>query len=231
MIIVNILKDNSTINLNILEPEINGYINRAVISFNLINCYYDKLIILNEELLAYRDLISSSSCPNLRNLNPSNKTEIDKHSSVYNYLVPYINNYANTIDEIMNNMRINVLTIGSKSFMMDKNIYLYELYLKKKKEINEFKLKFADYVNKTELIRSNSKDLYNFVIFLIICYIIIIIGIYIYLYIYPSLLFVIIFVIIMIIILIIFFTFKLGISTRMLADKYYWSILTLKKID
>lgn len=195
-------------------------------------CYKEKtdelLSIISTYVITYRTLISSCS---VRSLNPTLKNEIDKHASVYNFLVPYINNYANTIEEIMNNMRMNVLTLGNMSFIMDKNIYLYELYLKKKKEITEFKLKFTEYVNKTELVRSNSRDLYHFIIFLIITYIIIIIGIYIYLYLIPSLLIVIIFVIIMIIIVIIFFTFKLGVSTRMLADKYYWSMMTLKKID
>lgn len=196
-------------------------------------CYKEKtdtLLNLIITLINEKKLLIEN-CSSLRTLNPTNKIEIDKHSSVYNFLVPYINNYANTIEEIMNNMRMNILTLGNKSFIMDKNIYLYELYLKKKKEITEFKLKFTDYVNKTELVRSNSKDLYNFIIFLIITYIIIIIGIYIYLYLIPSLLFVIIFIIIMIIIVMIFFTFKLGVSTRMLADKYYWSMMTLKKID
>jgi len=233
--IMTILNDDTitsvNININQLNQEITRYINSANEKKNNIICYYNNINNLYEELLTFRNLIPSSSCSSLRTLNPTNKNEIDKHSSVYNFLVPYINNYANTIEEIMNNMRMNILTLGNKSFIMDKNIYLYELYLKKKKEITEFKLKFTDYVNKTELVRSNSKDLYNFIIFLIITYIIIIIGIYIYLYLIPSLLFVIIFIIIMIIIVMIFFTFKLGVSTRMLADKYYWSMMTLKKID
>jgi len=208
--------------------KIQTQINYANISKANLDCYLRRVNVLYDELLTFRTLISSCS---VRDLNPTLEDEINKHASVYNFLVPYINNYANTIEEIMNNMRMNVLTLGNKSFIMDKNIYLYELYLKKKKEITEFKLKFTDYVNKTELVRSNSKDLYHFIIFLIITYIIIIIGIYIYLYLIPSLLIVIIFVIIMIITVIIFFTFKLGVSTRMLADKYYWSMMTLKKID
>jgi len=207
---------------------INTYIANALRSKNNLDCYKNEANRLYQELLKYRDLISLCS---LRTITQTDKSQLDKHASVYNFLVPYINNYANTIDEIMNNMRMNVFTLGNKSFTMDSNIYLYNLYLKKKKDIDEFKLKFADFVNKTELVRGNSRDLYNFIIFLIIIYIIIIIGIYIYLYLYPSLLFVIIFVIIMMIIVVIFFTFKLGVSTRMLADKYYWSILTLKKID
>ena len=149
--------------------------------------------------------------------------------NIYNFLLPSINEYSNAYNELLNNMRLNVYTIGSKSFSQDANIYLYNLYVEKKRQLEINKVKLTNFFNMIEVIKKQINYLFN-IIFFIACFsIILLIALVIYSTAPHLYIFVIILCIVLISILMIYFTFAIIQPTRMIANKNYWAILNPSK--
>ena len=148
---------------------------------------------------------------------------------IYNLLLPYINEYSNAYNDLLNNMRLNNYTIGSKTFSQDANIYLYNLYLEKKRQIEINKIKLTNLFNMIEVIKKQINYLFN-IIFFIACFsIILLVSLVIYSTAPQLYLFVIILCVILISILMIYFTFAIVQPTRMIANKNYWAIINPSK--
>ena len=157
------------------------------------------------------------------------QTFINNHKTFYNKLLPKINEYSNAYNDLLNNMRLNVYTIGSKSFSQDANIYLYNLYLEKKRQIEINNVKLTNFFNMIEVIKKQINYLFN-IIFFIACFsIILLIALVIYSTAPHLYIFVIILCIVLISILMIYFTFAIIQPTRMIANKNYWAILNPSK--
>ena len=154
---------------------------------------------------------------------------INNHKNFYNKLLPFINEYSNAYNDLLNNMRLNNYTIGSKTFSQDANIYLYNLYLEKKRQIEINKIKLTNLFNMIEVIKKQINYLFN-IIFVIACFsIILLIALVIYSTAPELYLFVIILCVILISILMIYFTFAIVQPTRMIANKNYWAIINPSK--
>jgi hypothetical protein len=167
-------------------------------------------------------LISISTESNKRLFKENNK-------KIFNYLLPFINNYMNAYNDILNNMRLNVYTIGNKTFSQDANIYLYNMYLEKKRQIEVNNIKLTNLFNMIEIIKKQITYLFN-IIFLISCFsIILLIALVIY-SIAPQLyIFIIILCVILISMLMIYFSFAIIQPTRMIENKNYWASLNPSK--
>jgi hypothetical protein len=161
----------------------------------------------------------------------SNTTNLHKNNNIeiYNYLLPFINKYMNAYNDILNNMRLNVYTIGSKTYSQDANIYLYNMYLEKKRQIEVNNIKLTNLFNMIEIIKKQITYLFN-IIFLISCFsIILLIALVIY-SIAPQLyIFIIILCVILISMLMIYFSFAIIQPTRMIENKNYWASLNPSK--
>jgi Ca2+/Na+ antiporter len=105
---------------------------------------------------------------------------------------------------------------------MDENNYLYDIYLKQKKEVENLKVKFNKNLINDDDVDKNKNFLYNLVFSIIVLCIIILIAINIHLYVYKSVLLNAILVIFLMIFLIITNVFKIVQPTRMDNDKFYW---------
>jgi hypothetical protein len=126
-------------------------------------------------------------------------------------------------------MRLNVYTIGSKSFSQDANIYLYNLYVEKKRQLEINKVKLTNFFNMIEVIKKQINYLFN-IIFFIACFsIILLIALVIYSTAPNLYIFIIILCVVLISILMIYFTFAIIQPTRMIANKNYWAILNPSK--
>jgi len=145
------------------------------------------------------------------------------HATFYNKLLPEMNNYTTAYNELLNNMRININTIGSKSFSQDSNIYLYNLYLEKKRQIEQNRIKLTNLFNMIEILKKQINYLFNIVFFISCFAIILLISLVIYSTAPQLYIFVIILCIVLISILMIYFTFAIIQPTRMIANKNYWA--------
>ena len=126
-------------------------------------------------------------------------------------------------------MRLNINTIGSKTFSQDANIYLYNLYLEKKKQIEINKIKLTNFFNMIEVIKKQINYLFN-IIFFIACFsIILLIALVIYSTAPQLYIFIIILCVVLISILMIYFSFAIIQPTRMIANKNYWATLNPSK--
>ena len=156
----------------------------------------------------------------------SHKTNNNKF---YNLLITYINDYTNAITDIFNNMRMNIYTIGNKSFSQDANIYLYNLFLEKKKKIELNNIKSTNFFNMIEVIKKQIIYLFN-IVFVIACFIIILLLSLIIYSLVPHLyIYIIILCVVLIIILMIYFTFAIVQPTKMIANKNYWANINPSK--
>jgi hypothetical protein len=158
---------------------------------------------------------------------PTSKNNI--HKGFYNFLMPEMNKYANAYNELLNNMRININTIGSKSFSQDSNIYLYNLYLEKKRQIEHNKIKLTNLFNMIEIFKKQINYLFNIVFFISCFAIILLISLVIYSTDPHLYIFVIVLCVVLISILMIYFTFAIIQPTRMIANKNYWAIINPSK--
>ena len=153
----------------------------------------------------------------------------DNNKKVYNLLLPSINSYSNAYNDLLNNMRLNNYTIGSKTFSQDANIYLYNLYLEKKRQIEINKIKLTNLFNMIEVIKKQINYLFN-IIFVIACFaIILLVALVIYSTAPHLYIFVIILCVVLISILMIYFAFAIIQPTRMIANKNYWATLNPSK--
>jgi hypothetical protein len=114
-------------------------------------------------------------------------------------------------------------TIGSKTFSQDANIYLYNLYLEKKKLIESNKIKSINLFNFIEIIKKNMNYLNNIILIISLFSIILLISLIIYSIVPFLYIFIIVICIILISVLIIYFVFTIVQPTRMIANKKYWA--------
>jgi hypothetical protein len=169
--------------------------------------------------------------PNVIVVVPSSnkKSQRNNNIKVYNLLLPKINEYSNAYNDLLNNMRLNIYTIGSKTFSQDANIYIYNLYLEKKRQIEVNKVKLTNLFNMIEVIKKQINYLFN-VIFLIACIsIILLLALVIYSTAPQLLSFIIILCVVLILILMIYFAIAIIQPTRMIANKNYWANLNPSK--
>ena len=151
------------------------------------------------------------------------------HAAVYNSLQAKMNEYINAYTDLLNNIRVNINTVGSKTFSQDANIYLYNLYLEKKRQVEFNHIKLTNLFNMIEVIKKQINYLFN-IIFTIACFLIIIlIALVLYSTIPELYIFVIILCVILITILMIYFAYAIIQPTRMVANKNYWASLNPSK--
>jgi len=192
-------------------------------NYMYIECYKNQVNIEYTNILLLIDTIRVFNINNnLREFNPNSNTHIELHSRFYADLNRNMTEYINQINNLINNMSMNVYTIGSKTFIMDENNYLYDIYLKQKNEIENLKINFNKNLINNDNIDKNKNFLYNLVFSVIVLCIIILIAINIHLYVYKSILLNTILVIFLMIFLIITNVFKVVQPTRMDNDKFYW---------
>ena len=141
----------------------------------------------------------------------------------YNKFIPYINEYVNAYNDLLNNLRQNMYTIGSKSFSQDANIYLYNIYLEKKKLIESNNIKLTKLFNFIEIIKKHMNYLNNIILIISLFFIILLKSLIIYSILSISYIYIIIVAVILLIILMIYFTIVIIQPTRMVADKKYWA--------
>ena len=192
-------------------------------SFKYVNMY-EKFAISPTFVSAITTIIINGT-GTLITMDTTSNTNRNNHAKFYNLLLPYINDYSNAVNDLLNNLRMNVYTIGSKSFSQDGNIYLYNLYLEKKRQIENNKIKLTNLFNMIEIIKKQISYLFN-VVFFIACFaIILLICLVIYSTTPQLYIFVIILCIILITILMIYFAFAVIQPTRMIMNKNYWAIV------
>ena len=168
-----------------------------------------KYINLYEKFYSQPPLITKSS--------PSQNTEF------YNVISPYINKYIKAVKELLDDLRMNIYTVGSKSFSQDTNTYLYKYYLEKKKKNTNNNIKLTNLFNIIEVIKKQIIYLFN-IVFIIACFIIILlISLILYLIVPYLYIYIIILCVILITILMIYFAFAIIQPTRMIANKNYWA--------
>ena len=220
-----------------LETKNALYIILLIILIVITFLYYTnfKYVNLYEKFIGY-----DYNTPNIKILNTANpliliSTESDKrlfknnNKKIFNYLLPFINNYMNAYNDILNNMRLNVYTIGNKTFSQDANIYLYNMYLEKKRQIEVNNIKLTNLFNMIEIIKKQITYLFN-IIFLISCFsIILLIALVIYSTAPQLYIFIIILCVILISMLMIYFSFAIIQPTRMIENKNYWASLNPSK--
>ena len=145
------------------------------------------------------------------------------HIYLYNNLLPKINEYSNAYNDLLNNLRQNIYTNGSKSFSQDANIYLYNLYLEKNKLIESNNIKSIKLFNYIEIIKKHMNYLNNIILIISLFSIILLKSLIIYSIFSISYIFVIIILVIIITIIMIYFAFVIIQPTRMIANKKYWA--------
>jgi len=161
--------------------------------------------------------------------NATNNIDNKIHAAVYNSLQAKMNEYINAYTDLLNNIRVNINTVGSKTFSQDANIYLYNLYLEKKRQVEFNHIKLTNLFNMIEVIKKQINYLFN-IIFAIACFLIIIlIALVLYSTIPELYIFVIILCVILITILMIYFAYAIIQPTRMIANKNYWASLNPSK--
>jgi hypothetical protein len=143
------------------------------------------------------------------------------HAKFYNLLINSINYYTNAINDLFNNIRLYQYTIDNKTYSQESNSYLYNIFLEKKKQLENNKIKFTNYFNIIEIIKKQVYYLFN-ISFIIICLIIILlIALILYSILSSFYIFIIILCVIMITLLMIYYTFTVIQPTRLIADKIY----------
>jgi len=211
------------------------YIIILVILIVITYLYYTnfKYVNLYEKFAATQALSSiviSNGSSNSIIFSQTTPTHRNNHANFYNQLLPAANQYQNAINDLMNNLRMNVYTIGSKTFSQDANIYLYNLYLEKKRQLENNKIKLTNLFNMIEVIKKQINYLFN-IIFIIACFaIILLLALVIYSNAPQLYIFVIILCVVLISILMTYFAFAIIQPTRMIANKNYWAIVNPSKI-
>jgi hypothetical protein len=161
--------------------------------------------------------------------NPTDNFHVKTHAEVYNALQKNMNDYINAYNDLLNNTRVNINTVGSKTFSQDANIYLYNLYLEKKRQVEYNNIKLTNLFNMIEVIKKQINYLFN-IIFLIACFsIILLIALVLYSTTPQLYIFIIILCVILITILMVYFAYAIIQPTRMIANKNYWATLNPSK--
>jgi hypothetical protein len=192
----------------------NIYILLLVILIIITFIYYINFKYIN----LYENFVAIGSETNLISL-----SSLSDHATFYNDLLPAINEYSNAYNDLLNNMRVNINTIGNKTFSRDSNIYLYNLYLEKKRQVEYNHIKSTNLFNFIEVIKKNIDYLFN-IILIISCFtIILLISLIIYSIVPFLYIFIIVLCVVLITILMIYFTIVIIQPTRMIANKKYWA--------
>ncbi len=192
----------------------NIYILLLVILIIITFIYYINFKYIN----LYENFVAIGSETNLISV-----SSLSDHATFYNDLLPAINEYSNAYNDLLNNMRVNINTIGNKTFSRDSNIYLYNLYLEKKRQVEYNHIKSTNLFNFIEVIKKNIDYLFN-IILIISCFtIILLISLIIYSIVPFLYIFIIVLCVVLITILMIYFTIVIIQPTRMIANKKYWA--------
>jgi hypothetical protein len=201
------------------------YIITFIILLIITYLYYTnfKYVILYEK---YENL--TSDCTRTINL-PNTNTGRLNHANYYNKLLPYINRYTNAVDNLFNDLRMNIYTIGSKSFSQDANTIIYNVYLEKKRQLEMNNIKLTNLFNMIEIIKKQISYLFNFVFVIACLCLILLLGLVLYSSVPQLFVFIIILCVILITILMIYFAFAIIQPTRMIANKNYWAIVNPTK--
>jgi hypothetical protein len=193
-------------------------------NFKYVNLYENFASI---PMIALDDTTGNNLPIKIFNVNDNTHNKI--HAAVYNSLQAKMNEYINAYTDLLNNTRVNINTVGSKTFSQDANIYLYNLYLDKKRQVEFNHIKLTNLFNMIEVIKKQINYLFN-IIFAIACFLIIIlIALVLYSTIPELYIFVIILCVILITILMIYFAYAIIQPTRMIANKNYWASLNPSK--
>jgi hypothetical protein len=180
------------------------------------------------ELENNKTIISFSNCSTFIRFLNNNIVRLN-HASFYNNLLPKINEYSNSVNDLFNDLRMNVLTIGSKSFSQDANIIIYNVYLEKKRQLENNNIKLTNLFNMIEIIKKQISYLFNFVFIIACLCLILLLGLVLYSSVPQLFIYIIILCIVLITILMIYFAFTIIQPTRMIANKNYWAIANPSK--
>ena len=211
------------------------YIIIFIILFILTYLYYInfKYIVLYEKFFTSTDLSSNksiiSSCTSLIGYNSNNINSRNNNIFFYNTLLSKINDYSNSVNELFNDLRINIYTIGNKSFSQDANLIIYNVYLEKKRQLEINNIKLTNLFNMIEIIKKQTSYLFNFVFIIACLCLILLLGLVLYSSVPQLFTFIIILCVSLISILMIYFAFAIIQPTRMIANKNYWAITNPSK--
>jgi len=178
-----------------------------------------KYIILYEKFVN----IDNVSCPTLLEL-PNTFIAKKNNADFFNKILPTINKYSNAVSDLFNDLRMNIYTIGSKSFSQDSNIIIYNIYVEKKRLIEINNIKLTKLFNMIEIIKKQINYLFNFVFIICCLCLILLLGLVLYSTIPQLYVLIIIICVVLITILMIYFAFAIIQPTRMIANKNYWAI-------
>jgi hypothetical protein len=186
-----------------------------------------KYIVLYENFINTTELdnnktLIGSSCSVITIIN--NNTVRLNHASFYNNSISKINDYSNAVNDLFNDLRMNIYTIGSKSFSQESNIIIYNVYLEKKRQLEQNNIKLTNLFNMIEIIKKQTSYLFNFVFIISCLCLILLLGLVLYSSIPQLYIHIIILCVILITILMIYFAFAIIQPTRMIANKNYWAI-------
>ena len=212
------------------------YIIIFIILFVLTYIYYVnfKYVILYEkfvdtpELNANKDIIDCGTNAVI-SFNSNNRNSKNNNIRFYNDLLSKVNEYTNTYNELINVLRINIYTIGNKSYSQDANIIIYNVYLEKKRQLEINNIKLTNLFNMIEIIKKQTSYLFNFVFIISCLCLILLLGLVLYSSVPQLLTFIIILCVVLISILMIYFAFAIVQPTRMIANKNYWAITNPSK--
>jgi len=211
------------------------YIISLIILIVITYLYYTnfKYVNLYEKFVATQPLATQTAIDDgsadLITLTLSSSQHRNNHAKFYTALLPAINQYNNAYNDLMNNIRMNIYTIGSKTFSQDANIYLYNLYLEKKRQLENNKIKYTNLFNMIEIIKKQINFLFN-IVFILGCFcIILLLGLVLYSTTPQLYIFIIILCVVLISILMIYFGFAIIQPTRMIVNKNYWAIVNPSK--
>ena len=211
------------------------YIIIFIILFILTYLYYInfKYIVLYEKFFVSDDLNSNkviiTSSTSLIVYNPNSLNARNNNIFFYNTLLPKINDYSNSVNDLFNDLRINIYTIGNKSFSQDANLIIYNVYLEKKRQLEINNIKLTNLFNMIEIIKKQTSYLFNFVFIIACLCLILLLGLVLYSSVPQLFTFIIILCVSLISILMIYFAFAIIQPTRMIANKNYWAITNPSK--
>jgi len=182
-----------------------------------------------EELKINQTLLNSYTCSTT--LTYRSNYINDKNNNIYffNNLLSKINEYSNTFTDLFNDLRLNIYTIGNKSFSQDANVIINNVYLEKKRQLEINNIKLTNLFNMIEIIKKQKTYLFNFVFVIACLCLILLLGLVLYSSVPQLFTFIIILCVVLISILMIYFSFAIIQPTRMIANKNYWAITNPSK--
>jgi hypothetical protein len=182
-----------------------------------------------EDLNINQTLLNSGSC--FTTLTYKSNNNNDKNNNIYffNNLLSKINDFSNTTTDLFNNLRLNIYTIGNKSFSQDANVIINNVYLEKKRQLEINNIKLTNLFNMIEIIKKQKTYLFNFVFVIACLCLILLLGLVLYSSVPQLFTMIIIICVVLISILMIYFSFAIIQPTRMIADKNYWAITNPSK--